>query len=158
MAIVDLNPIFEKLSTLPILAFEDGDIVLAEGSKTGRLLFMIQGAVDVVKDDWPIARVSERGAVFGEMAVLLDRPHTASVLAVQPSSFYVVDDAETFLRNEPLVALYVAVVQSGRLDAVNHHLIEAHNRIVTAGQRPGLLGEFLDKIAGALHMPGSRST
>ena len=100
-----------------------------------------------------IARVSEMGAVFGEMAVLQGRPHSANVLAVQPSSFYVVDDAEAFLKKEPLVALYVAVVQSGRLDAVNGHLIEARKRIAEFGQRRGLFVEVLDKIGSALHAP-----
>jgi CRP-like cAMP-binding protein len=152
MPIVELRPVLERLAGLPILTFEAGDVVLFEGSTTGRLLFLIHGAVDVVKDDCVIARVSETGAVFGDMAVLRGRPHSANVLAVQPSSFYVVADAETFLKREPLVALYVAVVQSGRLDAVNRDLIEARKRPATAGQRRGLFGAMLHRI-GALHAP-----
>jgi CRP/FNR family transcriptional regulator, cyclic AMP receptor protein len=150
MPIVELRPVLERLAGLPILTFESGDVVLFEGSMTGRLLFLIRGAVDVVKDDRVIARVSETGAVFGAMAVLRGRPHSANVLAVQPSSFYVVADAETFLKREPLVALYVAVVQSGRLDALNRDLIEARKRPARAGQRRGRLAEMLDKIGGAL--------
>jgi hypothetical protein len=72
-------------------------------------------------------------------------------LAVQPSSFYVVDDAEAFLKSEPLVSLYVAVVQSGRIDAANHALIQARNQIAEFGQRRGLFVEVLGKIGGALH-------
>ena len=109
--------------------------MLSEGSRTGRLLFLIHGVVEVVKGDWVVARVSEMGAVFGEMAVLQGRPHTASVLAVQPSSFYVVDDAEAFLENEPPMALYVAVVQSRRIDAANDALIQARSQI--AGSASG---------------------
>ena len=121
MPMVDLEAVFERLSAFPILVFEQGDMVLAEGSATGRLLFLIQGAVDVVKDQWQIARVVEPGAVFGDMAALRGQPHSANVIAVQPSSFFVIDNAATFLRTEPLIALYVAVIQSGRLDAVNRH-------------------------------------
>jgi signal-transduction protein with cAMP-binding, CBS, and nucleotidyltransferase domain len=151
MAIVELKPVRERLSGFPILTFEVGDVVLSEGSVSGRLLFLIHGVVDVVKDDWAIARVSEMGAVFGDMAVLQGRPHSADILAVQPSSFYVVDDAEAFLKSEPLVALYVAVVQSGRIDAANHALIQARNQIAEIGQRRGLFVEVLGKIGGALH-------
>jgi signal-transduction protein with cAMP-binding, CBS, and nucleotidyltransferase domain len=151
MAIVELKPVLERLSGFPILTFEVGDVVLSEGSVSGRLLFLIHGVVDVVKDDWAIARVSEMGAVFGDMAVLQGRPHSADILAVQPSSFYVVDDAEAFLKSEPLVALYVAVVQSGRIDAANHALIQARNQIAEFGQRRGLFVEVLGKIGGALH-------
>ena len=89
MPMVDLEAVFERLSAFPILVFEQGDVVLAEGSATGRLLFLIQGAVDVVKDQWQIAHVVEPGAVFGDMAALRGQPHSADVIAVQPSSFFV---------------------------------------------------------------------
>ena len=151
MAIVELKPVLERLAGFPILTFEAGDIVLSEGGRTGRLLFLIHGVVEVVKADWVVAPVSETGAVFGEMAVLQGRPHTANVLAVQPSSFYVVDDAEAFLESEPPMALYVAVVQSRRIDAANNALIEARSQIARFGQRRGLLVEMLDRIGGALH-------
>ena len=153
MAMVDLKPVLERLAGFPMLTFEAGDVVLSEGSVTGRLLFLIHGVVDVVKDDWVIARVSEMGAVFGDMAVLQGRPHSANVLAVQPSSFYVVDDAAAFLEREPLVALYVAVVQSSRIDAANLALIEARKQIAEFGHRRGLFVEVLDRIGSALHAP-----
>ena len=41
-----------------------------------------------------IARISEPGAVFGELAVLLDQPHTADVRAVERSEFSVADAAD----------------------------------------------------------------
>jgi len=153
MAIVELKPVLERLAGFPMLTFEAGDVVLSEGSRTGRLLFLIHGAVEVVKGDWVVARVSEAGAVLGDIAVLQGRPHTADVFAVQPSSFYVVDAAEAFLESEPLVALYVAVVQSSRIDAANNALIEARSQLARFGQRRGLLAELLDRIGGALHAP-----
>jgi CRP/FNR family cyclic AMP-dependent transcriptional regulator len=81
MSMVDLEWLFERLSGLPIRTFETGEVVLAEGTKTGRLLFLIQGAVEVSKDGWHIARVDKPGAVFGEMAALRDQPHSADVVA-----------------------------------------------------------------------------
>jgi CRP/FNR family cyclic AMP-dependent transcriptional regulator len=125
MPIVDLELVFERLSDFPIRTFEEGDVVLSAGSRSGRLLFLIHGAVDVVEDQWRIARVTEPGAVFGDMAALRSRPHEADVLAVRRSSFVVVDDGASCLKTEPLVALYVAVVQSGRLDAADRQLIAA---------------------------------
>lgn len=151
MPMVDLEAVFERLSAFPILVFEQGDVVLSEGSATGRLLFLIQGAVDVVKDEWHIARVVEPGAVFGDMAALRGQPHSADVIAVQPSSFFVIDNAATFLKNEPLIALYVAVIQSGRLDAVNRHLIDARRQLAVTGQEHSMFGAVLDRIGSALH-------
>jgi CRP/FNR family transcriptional regulator, cyclic AMP receptor protein len=151
MPMVDLEAVFERLSAFPILVFERGDVVLAEGSATGRLLFLIQGVVDVVKDQWQIARVVEPGAVFGDMAALRGQPHSADVIAVQPSSFFVIDNAATFLRNEPLIALYVAVIQSARLDAVNRHLIDAKRLLTATGQQDPMFNAVLDRIGSALH-------
>jgi CRP/FNR family transcriptional regulator, cyclic AMP receptor protein len=151
MPMVDLEAVFERLSAFPILVFEQGDVVLAEGSTTGRLLFLIQGAVNVVKDQWQIAHVVEPGAVFGDMAALRGQPHSADVIAAQPSSFFVIDNAATFLKNEPLIALYVAVIQSGRLDAVNRHLIDARRQLAATGQENRMFNAVLDRIGSALH-------
>jgi 3-hydroxyacyl-CoA dehydrogenase, C-terminal domain/Cyclic nucleotide-binding domain len=150
MPVVDLEIVFERLSSLPILTFDKGDVVLADGSTSGRLLFLVQGAVDVVKDDWHIARIAEPGAVFGEMAALRGQPHAADVLAVRSSSFFVVHDAASFLRTEPLIALYVAAVQSGRLDAGNRRLIAARSRIAAQGQHHRMCVAALDEIGSAL--------
>ena len=90
MPMVDLEWVFERLSTFPIRTFERRELVLAKDTKTGRLLFLIQGAVDVARDGWRIARVDKPGAVFGDMAALRDRPHSADVVAIEPSSFLVV--------------------------------------------------------------------
>jgi CRP-like cAMP-binding protein len=150
MPIAELGPVLERLSGHPILTFEPGDVVLSEGSATGRLLFLIRGAAEVVKDECVIARVAEAGAVFGDMAVLQGRPHSASVVAVRPSSFYLITDGEAFLRREPLVALHVAAVQSRRLDAGNRKLIEARKRKVEAARRRSLVALALDRIGRAL--------
>ena len=98
MLIVEPAQVLEKLSGFPLRAFERGDVILSEGSDTHRLLFLNRGAVDVVKDEVQLTQVTEPGAVFGDMSVLLGQPHSADVLAAEPCSFYIVDHAEDFLR------------------------------------------------------------
>jgi CRP/FNR family cyclic AMP-dependent transcriptional regulator len=149
MPMVDLESVFERLSGFSIQVFDEGDVLLAQGTLTGRLLFLLQGTVDVVKDGAHIARVSKPGAVFGDMSVLREMPHSADVLVVQRSSLFVVDDAATLLRNEPLIALYVAVVQAGRLDAANRSLIAARKRHAGNGRDEAFLAT-LDEIGAAL--------
>jgi CRP/FNR family transcriptional regulator, cyclic AMP receptor protein len=148
---VDLESVFERLSGFPIRIFEEGELVLPQGGRTGQLLFLLQGAVDVVKDGWHIARIAKPGAVFGDMAVLRDQPHSADVVAIERSSLFVVNDAASLLRTEPLIALYIAVVQSGRLDAANRSVIAARSQLVAKGERdPGFVA-MLDEIGAALH-------
>ena len=83
----------KKLASLPLATYEAGDIVIAAASTTGRLLILKEGAVGVVKDGVEIAKVTEPGAVFGELSVLLDQPHTADVRALEASQFHVADGA-----------------------------------------------------------------
>jgi CRP/FNR family cyclic AMP-dependent transcriptional regulator len=151
MSMVDLEAVFERLSGYPIRTFDKGEILLAEGSRTGQLLFLLQGAVDVVKDGWHIARVDKPGAVFGDMAVLRDQPHSADVIAFQRSSFFIVSDAASFIQSEPLVALYIAAVQSGRLDAANRSLIAAKRQFAGKGLEGRDFLATLGEIEAALH-------
>jgi hypothetical protein len=44
MPMVDLEAIFERLSGFPIRSFEEGELVLPEGSTKHRLLFLIEDA------------------------------------------------------------------------------------------------------------------
>jgi len=152
MPIMQPRQVLEKLTEFPIRIYEEGDVVISEGSATGRLLFLNKGAVDIVLDDVQLTRVTEPGSVFGDMSFLLGQPHTAAVLAARPSSFYIVEDPETFLAAEPSVALYIAAVLAQRLDAVNHLLVDARHQAEHADQRRGLLGETLDRMAHALHI------
>ena len=151
MLIVEPAQVLEKLSGFPLRAFERGDVILSEGSDTHRLLFLNRGAVDIVKDEVQLTRVTEPGAVFGDMSVLLGQPHSADVLAAEPCSFYIVDHAEDFLRREPLVALYVATVLARRLDEVNGHLIQAWGRSEPE-QRRRFFTETVRKMAAALQI------
>ena len=152
MQVMEPHEILEKLTDHPLRVFEEGDVVLSSGSRTGRLLFLKHGAVDVLVDDVDVARIDEPGAVFGDVSLLLDHEHKADVRAVQPSSFHVVEDGEAFLDAEPGVLLYIAKVLARRLDAVNHLLIEGRNRSAEAEPRGGFFAEMYQRINRALQI------
>jgi CRP-like cAMP-binding protein len=151
MPMVDLETVFDRLSGSPIRIFREGECVLPQGGRTGQLLFLLQGAVDVVKDDWHIACITKPGAVFGDMALLRDEPHSADVVAVAQSSLYVVNDAASFLLDEPLIALHIAAVQSERLDSANRSVIAARNQVLAGAHGPAQVVALLDEIGSALH-------
>src|SRR5262249_41207070 len=121
--IPDMAVFQRKLATLPLVTYRAGETVLSAASKTGRLLILKEGAGAVVKEGVEIARVAEPGAVFGELSVLLDQPHTADVHALEASQFHVAD-AAAMLRVDPIALLYVATVLAQRLDSANRGLLE----------------------------------
>jgi CRP/FNR family transcriptional regulator, cyclic AMP receptor protein len=147
--ILDPHAMLQKLSSLPIEAYQTGETVLARGTTTGKLLVMIEGVVEVVRDGTRIAEIDEPGAVFGELALLLHQPHTADVRALAPSTFHVMD-GQTILRVDPVTTLYVAAVLAQRLTAVNRYLVEVRARMAQTDQPRRLFEETLDHIGRTL--------
>ena len=76
------------LAYLPLETYQAGETVLAAGSRTGRLLFLKDGAVAVVQQGIQIAKEAEPGTMFGDISALLDWPHTADVVALETSRFH----------------------------------------------------------------------
>jgi CRP/FNR family transcriptional regulator, cyclic AMP receptor protein len=151
--IPDIAVFQKKLATLPLTSYQAGETVLSAASTTGRLLILKQGAVAVVKEGVEIARVAEPGAVFGELSVLLDQPHTADVRALEPSQFHVAD-AATILKVDPIALLYVATVLAQRLDSANRGLLEL-KRQIQVGEPRSVIGRTVEKIEVLLGASGS---
>jgi CRP/FNR family transcriptional regulator, cyclic AMP receptor protein len=142
----------ESLAMLPISTYEPGETVIAAGATTGKLLLLREGVVEVVREGTQIARISEPGSVFGELAVLLDKPHTADVRAVERSVFSVADGA-TLLTSDPAATLYIAAILALRLDAANVALIEIKRQLETGKPRVAI-AQTVEKIADLLSSGG----
>ena len=142
--IPDFETLERRLARFPVVTHRAHDVVLTAGSKTGELLFLRSGAVAVVKDGVQIASVSAPGSVFGELAALLDQPHTADVRALEQSEFYVAN-AQATLAVNPTVALYVSAMLARRLDAANRSLIEVKHQL-KAGEPPSVIGKAVEKV------------
>jgi len=147
---------FEKrLADLSMVKYQAGETVLTAGSTTGSLFVLRSGAVEVVKDEVQIAEVSAPGSVFGELAVLLDQPHTADVGTLEQSEFHVAD-APTLLTGDPTVVLYVAAILAQRLDGANRALIEV-KRQLKAGEPRSVIGRTIEKVEELLSYSGGVS-
>jgi CRP-like cAMP-binding protein len=134
----------QRFADLPVTQYSAGEDVLTAGSSTGRLLVLKSGAVEVVKDGVQIATVSTPGAVFGELSILLDQPHTADVRALEQSEFHIAD-APILLANDSTVTLYVAAILARRLDSANQALIEV-KRQLQAGDPRSSIGRTVEKV------------
>ncbi len=104
--------------------FEAGARIIEQGSPSGAMLVLIEGAVEVLRDETRVAKANQPGVVFGEMSVLLGTPHTATVRALEPSRFAVVENPREFLENSAQASLYIAELLAHRLDALNKYLID----------------------------------
>ena len=154
MAVIPDKTAFQNsLASLPVVTYQPGETVIADGSKTGRLLILKKGTVAIVKEDTEIAKVAEPGAVFGELSILLDQPHTADVRALETSQFHVAN-ATALLEQNPVAVLYVAAVLAHRLDSANHALIQLKHQLQT-GEPHSVVAKTVSKIEGLLAVSGA---
>jgi CRP/FNR family transcriptional regulator, cyclic AMP receptor protein len=138
----------DTLAALPIVTYEAGETVIADGSRTSRLLILKKGNVAIVKEGHEIARVAEPGAVFGELSVLLDQPHGADVRALETSEFRIAD-ATTLLTQNPIAVLYVATMLAHRLNGANRALIQLKQQLLN-GEPPNEVAKTVSKMEGFL--------
>jgi len=101
MLIPESTAFQNSLDSLAVVTYQPGETVIADGSKTNRLLILKKGTVTIEKEGMEIAKVTEPGAVFGELSVLLDQPHTADVRVLESSQFHVAN-ATTLLEQNPM--------------------------------------------------------
>jgi CRP-like cAMP-binding protein len=123
-----------------------GTLVIHEGGRTGHLYVLIEGRLEVVKGDTVVASIAEPGAVFGEMSVLLDQPHTATVRAASDSTIYEFSDAESLLRDQPAVALLVARLLAQRLNVATSYLADIKRQYAGHGNHLAMVGDLLQSM------------
>jgi CRP/FNR family transcriptional regulator, cyclic AMP receptor protein len=150
--IPDIADFDKSLPSFAAATFEAGQTVLAAGSTTGHLFILRRGVVEVVRDGVQIATVSEPGAVFGELAVILDKPHTAEVRAIERSEFHVAQ-ASSLLTGDMAPLLYVSAILARRLDAADEVIVEIKRELET-GKRPGVITKAVEKLEKLLSSTG----
>ena len=122
-----VTAVHELFATLPLATYQAGETVLAACTTTGRLLILKKGAVTVEKEGVEIAKVTEPGAVFGELSALLNQPHTADVRTVETSEFRVA--SAELIKQDPIILLHVAAIMAKRLNHANQALIKLKSEV-----------------------------
>lgn len=123
-----------------------GSVFLHEGGRTGHLYVLIEGRLEVIKADTVVATITEPGAVLGKMSVLLDQPHTATVRAASDSVVYEINDAASFLRQQPAVALLIARLLAQRLNVANTYLADIKRQYAGHGNHLAMVGDILQSM------------
>ncbi|SFZ84187.1 Cyclic nucleotide-binding domain-containing protein [Devosia enhydra] len=119
-----MTEILWRFKDHPITRFPAGAVLIAEGQQTGRLFVIASGTVEVVRKGTAVIRFDEPGTVLGEIATLLQAPHTATVRAETDVSAYVIDNALEWLEERPAMALHVGALLADRLQRTTAMLVE----------------------------------
>lgn len=126
--------------------FPEGTVLLKQGTRSGKLYVLIDGTVEVKRDDTLVAAINEPGALFGEMSALLDVDHTANVIAATPVTVYHFSDAKRFLQSDPEVSLTVARKLAQRLNTVTTYLVDLKRQYANHSNHLGMVSEVLASL------------
>jgi CRP/FNR family cyclic AMP-dependent transcriptional regulator len=146
-----MREILEQCGGIPIEDVAQGTMLLEEGRKTGHAYVLVEGRLEVLRGDTQVAIGDEPGSLYGEMSVLLDAPHTATVRAVTDSRVHVIEDAEAFFRDHPQLAWLAARLLARRLNAATSYLADLMRQYAGYGDHLEMVG---DVLASLLHEQG----
>lgn len=141
-----MRTILSFCQELPEATFSPGAVLLAEGERTGILYILIEGEIEVLKGDFQITTVAEPGAIFGEISVLLDIPHTATVKALTASRVYTVQRADEFLQSQPDITYQLARLLAQRLYGVTTYLVDLKNQFEDQKSHLGMVDAVLETL------------
>ncbi|ULP41209.1 cyclic nucleotide-binding domain-containing protein [Mycobacterium lentiflavum] len=152
-----MSDLLALCADLPRESWQPGELIIEAGRLASRLYVLTSGSVTVERDDVPFARIDTPGAVFGEMALVLGQPATASVRASSETQCHVIDDPETFLTERPGAALAVLRLTASRLDGLTRYLVDVKEQLADEVGHLGMLGQIVDTLVHhhAAVRPGS---
>lgn len=139
---------------LPLRSFGPQQTVIEEGRRCGLLFVLVSGSVEVVKGGVQVSTISHPGAFLGEMSVLLDAPHMATVRTLEACTFRVADSPEAFLHSNPAIAMELACMLAGKLNLVTSYLADLKHQFADSGDHLEMVDEVLE---GLLHHQGRKA-
>ena len=143
--------ILDSCDGTPRRDFAPGTILICEGETSGRLYVLVEGTVEVLRGHTQVALITGPGLIFGEMSVLLSRPHTATVRTATPVGAFVFEDAESFLKSHPEIAFLVGRLLAERLNAATTYLVDLKHQFEDQGNHLAMVGEVLETLIHQQH-------
>ncbi len=144
----------ELASHLPEVNLAAGDVLIREGTRTGSIWVMIAGSLRVMADGVQVNSITQPGALVGEVAVLLERDHSATVEAVTDTKLRYAADGHALLSSDPEITKFVAVGLAERLSLVTTYLSDLTNQYADV---PGI-SMVSDVLRGLSNRTGPAAT
>ncbi len=114
---------------LPVRSFQKGETVLQEDAKDGEILVLKSGTLEILKHGTVVTTVVNPGALLGEVAVLLDRGHSASAVATSDCELYVMGSAKEELALHPEMYREISRLLAKRLMRISDAIVELRERV-----------------------------
>jgi len=148
--------------------FGAGDTVMKESTLAEGLYILMSGTLEVSVKGVKVAEITGKGSYLGEIASILRCRRTATVKALTPAKFLVVDNVTRYFEENPSAALAIAQTLASRIMDVNQKIVsyqEDLKKWVARGEEAiktqdiGIFNAMLDDmqkllIEGTMGKPG----
>ncbi len=110
------------------------EILVQQGYPPTAMYILMEGVVEVYRNDKLISTIRSRGEYIGEISILLGSAYSATVIAASPCTVIKIDTANagSFLRHSPEVAISIARKLANRLVELNKQIANLANSPFTA--------------------------
>ncbi|MFK5922988.1 MAG: cyclic nucleotide-binding domain-containing protein [Verrucomicrobiota bacterium] len=133
-------------SGIPERSYPAGETVIEEGHHSSSLYILKQGSVEVCKQEVELATISNPGAWFGEISVLIGGQAMATVKTLSDSVFYVIEDGKTLLQEHPELNYHIAVLLATRLKSVTSYLVDIQQQFASNDDHLNMVDEVLESL------------
>jgi CRP-like cAMP-binding protein len=140
--------------------YEPGTVLFREGEEGTEMYVIQSGSIEIKRRIGDVDRtlaVLSPGEFFGEMALINDRPRSATAVVLEPARLLVIDGStfEAMLRSKPEIAVRILKTLAARLERANqqvellllqdsvHRVVQCLRQVADEGSLTG---------SGALHL------
>jgi CRP/FNR family cyclic AMP-dependent transcriptional regulator len=141
-----MREILRHFVDTPLQSVPDGAVLLAEGDLTGRVFALAEGELEVLRGETQVAILTEPGSIVGEMSVLLDAPHSATVRALGEAKVHRVNDGAAFFAEHPELGWSLARLLARRLHAGTTYLADLKRQFAGSANHLEMVGEVLESL------------
>jgi CRP-like cAMP-binding protein len=141
-----MREILQHFDEVPLATVPNGATLLAEGERSGRVYALAEGRLEILRGDTQVTVLDEPGSIVGEMSVLLDAPHTATVRALGEAKVHVAENAAAFFESRPELSWLLARLLARRLNAGTTYLVDLKRQFAGYGNHLEMVGEVLESL------------
>jgi CRP-like cAMP-binding protein len=138
--------LLEICAGIPERSFSAEELVIEEQQRSGRLYILKEGRVEVLKKGIRVATIGHPGAIFGDISILLNHAHSATVRCLTPSRFHVVENPVAFLEANPAASFAIARGLAERLDSLTCYLVDLKAQFDGQENHLGMIDEVLESL------------
>lgn len=128
--------------------YEDGEVIIREGNADRDFFKLIRGSLSVIKGRKTIAKLTEPGEYFGEMAAINGEERNASVISSGRSTVkrFPGDKMDEIIEKYPEVSLHLFKTMASRLHKSNQIIVKLADEFINKQQEAQKYGQAPDAL------------